>query len=208
MKEVIKVNRFTKKQAGIVGFALLFIVIGLVFFYIGRSSASHELDGKALTIANVQKETEEANAKLKEASDAYKEIEDKFKGAKVVIDIANTRKSDADRYQKEAEKYEKLAGEKKAELDKIESAIKEKKEAPIVLPAGNLTGGKDIPAGRYKVTKAGSRGSNFIINTASGDLKVSTIIHGGDHGVSEYIATIDSGDLLECHASFKFTPVE
>ncbi|MDT2260667.1 hypothetical protein P7H06_15715 [Paenibacillus larvae] len=46
MKEEIKVNRFTKKQAGIVGFALLFIVIGLVFFYIGRSSASHELNGK------------------------------------------------------------------------------------------------------------------------------------------------------------------
>ncbi|MDT2253342.1 hypothetical protein P7H09_19370 [Paenibacillus larvae] len=208
LKEEIKVNRFTKKQAGIVGFALLFIVIGLVFFYIGRSSASHELNGKALTIANVQKETEDANAKLKQASDEYKKIEDKFKGAQIVIDQANTRKSDADRYQKEAEKYEKLAGEKKAELDKIESAIKEKKDAPIVLPAGKLTGGKDIPAGRYKVTKAGREGSNFIVTSASGELKANTIVAGGDHGVAEYVTSIDNGDTLDCHASFKFTPVE
>ncbi|MEV3066285.1 hypothetical protein ABND35_22530, partial [Paenibacillus larvae] len=207
-KEEIKVNRFTKKQASIVGFVLLFIVIALVFFYIGRSSASYELDGKALTIANVEKETKEADAKLEKASKAYKEIEDKFRGAKVVIDIANTRKSDADKYQKEAEKYEKLAGEKKAELEKIESTIKEKKDAPIVLPAGTFTGGKDIPTGRYKIVKAAKRGSNFSIRTSEDRLKANTIIHGGDHGVAEYVATIDSGDTLECEASFKFTPIE
>ncbi|MEV2911708.1 hypothetical protein ABNF65_24625, partial [Paenibacillus larvae] len=135
-------------------------------------------------------------------------IEDKFKGAQVVIDQANTRKSDADRYQKEAEKYEKLAGEKKVELDKLESAIKKKKEAPIVLPAGKLTGGKDIPAGRYNVTKAGREGSNFIVMSASGKLKANTIIDDGSFGVSEYLATIESGDILDCEASFKFTPIE
>ncbi|QHZ52290.1 hypothetical protein [Paenibacillus larvae] len=208
MKEEIKVNRFTKKQATITGFILLVIAVGIAFFYVGRSSASHELDGKALTIANVQKEAEEAIAKRNYALDTYKEISEKQESAKKTIEEADKRKNDIDKYQKEAEKYEKLAGEKKAELDKIESAIKEKKEAPIVLPAGKLTGGKDIPAGRYKVTKAGREGSNFIVTSASGELKANTIVAGGDHGVAEYVTSIDNGDTLDCHASFKFTPIE
>ncbi|MEV2699475.1 hypothetical protein ABND67_21750 [Paenibacillus larvae] len=140
--------------------------------------------------------------------DTYKEISEKQESAKKTIEEADKRKNDIDKYQKEAEKYEKLAGEKKAELDKVESVIKEKKDAPIVLPAGTFTGGKDIPTGRYKIVKAAKRGSNFSIKTSEGRLKATTIIHGGDHGVAEYVATIDSGDTLECAASFKFTPIE
>ncbi|MEV2915405.1 hypothetical protein ABND93_22150, partial [Paenibacillus larvae] len=68
--------------------------------------------------------------------------------------------------------------------------------------------GKDIPAGRYKVTKAGREGSNFIVMSASGKLKANTIIDDGSFGVSEYLATIESGDILDCEASFKFTPIE
>ncbi|AXF39784.1 hypothetical protein LEY_23 [Paenibacillus phage Ley] len=44
--------------------------------------------------------------------------------------------------------------------------------------------------------------------SASGKLKANTIIDDGSFGVSEYLATIESGDILDCEASFKFTPIE
>lgn len=93
-------------------------------------------------------------------------------------------------------------------MDKLEPTLKEKKETPTVLLAGSLVGGKDVPEGRYKVVAASGKGSNFIVRSSTGKSKANTIIGNPPLGVKEYVLTIEQGDALECHASFKFIPIQ
>jgi hypothetical protein len=76
------------------------------------------------------------------------------------------------------------------------------------MPAGQLVVGKDIPAGRYKVTAIG-RGDNFFVYNSSGENLVNTIIYSNsDLGVPEYVTLLSDGDVVDAHSPFKYQPVE
>lgn len=78
--------------------------------------------------------------------------------------------------------------------------------SPLKLPAGVFTVGKDIPAGRYSATGS----SNFAVYTASGSLKVNTILSANPDDqveVSSYVCSLDDGDVIKAEGSDTFTPV-
>ncbi|AVF23502.1 hypothetical protein ERICI_03761 [Paenibacillus larvae subsp. larvae] len=50
--------------------------------------------------------------------------------------------------------------------------------------------------------------SYFIVRSSTGKSKANTIIGNPPLGVKEYVLTIEQGDTSECHASFKFIPIE
>lgn len=72
----------------------------------------------------------------------------------------------------------------------------------VKLPAGQFIVGKDIPAGRYKVTGT----SNFMID---GSTDVNTILKGPDDdlGVSSYVCTLSDGDSIKAEGADTFTPI-
>ncbi|WP_339147953.1 MULTISPECIES: hypothetical protein [unclassified Sutcliffiella] len=98
---------------------------------------------------------------------------------------------------------------KQSELDTIVGGIKEKKDAPKILPAGYFVVGVDIPSGRYKVTTNGTSGSNFVVYGSNGSLEVNTIISNrNDFGVKEYVVWLSDGMIIDASDTFKYVPVE
>ncbi|MDN7244657.1 hypothetical protein [Planococcus shenhongbingii] len=93
------------------------------------------------------------------------------------------------------------------ELGRLEQVIKKKKEEPISLYSGQYIVGRDIAEGRYQATNIGD-GSNFVVYSSSGDLKVNTILGGGNVGYGDYIFFAVEGDLIETSAQVKLIPVE
>lgn len=92
------------------------------------------------------------------------------------------------------------------ELEKLETGIAKKKEEPVSLIAGTFIVGEDVPSNRYQATNVGE-GSNLIVYSSSGELKVNTIL-GDDWGSGDYIFHAEEGDTIETHGPIKLIPVE
>lgn len=88
----------------------------------------------------------------------------------------------------------------------------EKEQAPTVkstpkkLSAGKYTVGKDVDAGRYKVTPVGE-GSNFVVYGGGDetDVTVNTIL--GQDGEPSYTFDCSNGDVIQTESTVKLTPV-
>jgi len=140
------------------------------------------------------------NNDLTEAREVISDADDK-EAQSVKLD------SDIDNKKKELDGVKKEVGAKQAELDKITNGIAAKKEAPIVLPAGQYIVGKDVPAGRYKATHV-DRGSNFFVYDSSGSAIVNTILGNSAVGSGDYVFFTEEGHVIESRAQVKLIPVE
>jgi hypothetical protein len=83
--------------------------------------------------------------------------------------------------------------------------VEEAKSKPITLDAGRFVVGKDVPAGRYKVTPRGA-GSNFVTYDTSGVPDVNTIL--GSNGVPSYTFAVDDGYIIESEEPVTLTKVK
>lgn len=93
---------------------------------------------------------------------------------------------------------------KTAELNKLQGDILVAKDNPITLPAGMFTIGKDIPAGRYRV----SGSSNFFAYNTRGSLIVNTILGNGYFASGDYICDLQDGYTVKNAAKTTFTPLQ
>lgn len=100
---------------------------------------------------------------------------------------------------------EKQVSDKNAELENLKSDIIKAKQEPKTYPAGMYTVGQNMPSGRYKVY-GGS--SNFTVYSASGSLKVNTILGDDKYSTPEYICNFNTGDVVNARSSFKIVEVE
>jgi hypothetical protein len=198
------------------------VVIGMVIFGfiygIGQSSAKEEIskekvnydelvsiiEGKEKEVKVVEKKLDsiekEYNSKETELEKAMEVVNNKQKVEDEIAKLDGSIKGKQD----EIAKLDADISKKQGELAAVTGQIKEKGEAPIVLPAGTFTTGKDIPAGRYKAEP--NRGSgNFFVN---GGMDVNIILGNGGFGEPEYIFSVQDGDEIEITLSVKFTPVQ
>lgn len=100
---------------------------------------------------------------------------------------------------------------KNKELDKLEKELAALKGEivkaqgkPIKLPSGYFYGGKDVPAGRYQVSKGKS---NFFVSR-NGRTFVNIILGGGSFGVDSYVFDLQSGDEIQTNSSVVLTPIQ
>jgi septal ring factor EnvC (AmiA/AmiB activator) len=210
-----KISKFGKKfwlkAAGIL------VGVSIIFSW-GSSSAKVDLgkekvsyDELVKVIGEKEKEVKVVEKKL---SDVEKEYDSKKTELEKAMEVVNNKQKVEDEITKldgsikskqdEIAKLDADISKKQGELAAVTGQIKEKGEAPIVLPAGTFTTGKDIPAGRYKAEP--NRGSgNFFVN---GGMDVNIILGGGDFGEPEYIFSVQDGDEIEITLSVKFTAVQ
>ncbi|SDJ26405.1 hypothetical protein [Salimicrobium halophilum] len=162
-----------------------------------------EIAGKEEEITALDKEIKAKQAEVDEINamiDGKKELENEISDIDGQLDAKK----------KEMEDLDGQLAVKKEELADMDTSIKEKKMAPVQLPAGHFTIGKDLPPNRYKVMPLG-RGSNFIVYSSSGSLLVNTILdRNGESGfgVPEYIFEATDGGTIESEESVKLIPVE
>jgi hypothetical protein len=210
-----KISKFGKKfwlkAAGIL------VGVSIIFSW-GSSSAKVDLgkekvsyDELVKVIGEKEKEVKVVEKKL---SDVEKEHDSKKTELEKAMEVVNNKQKVEDEITKldgsikskqdEIAKLDADISKKQGELAAVTGQIKEKGEAPIVLPAGTFTTGKDIPAGRYKAEP--NRGSgNFFVN---GGMDVNIILGNGGFGEPEYIFSVQDGDEIEITLSVKFTPVQ
>ncbi len=196
--------------------AVLLVICSISFYSIGKNSKISddlwaeskkkdvEISEKNKTLVRLEREINKNETKIEEQEADFKQLEDY---------LINKEKLDAETSEAEknletlnntiAEKQTEIDS-KNAQLDSLTSAIIKAKAAPVTLPAGQFTVGKDIEPGRYSV----SGDSNFQVWSSYGDLKVNTILGGGNFGVESYVCELNSGDKIEAGASNKYTPVE
>lgn len=152
-----------------------------------------QLETEQNKLKNKQEEVENAFALLKETDDLKAEVED--------------LKKEIDSHNKELETITADIEDKENELKSLEETITKKKEEPIELTAGEYIVGIDIPVGRYQTTNVGS-GSNFVVYSAAGSLKVNTILGDDLIGYGDYVFFAEDGDIIESAARVKLIPVE
>ena len=91
------------------------------------------------------------------------------------------------------------------ELERLTKGVATSKAEPRSIPAGEFEVGKDIDAGRYRITSTNGSNGNFFINNGSD----ANIIIGNDNfGTPEYIANLDSGDTIEQTVGVTYQLVE
>ena len=149
-------------------------------------TVNQELDERAVEFASLLDLADEEEALKKKVKSLKKELETK---------------------EKEKEDLNSDIKGKEKELSKMEDVITKKKEDPIELIAGEYIIGEDIPADRYQATNIGD-GSNFVVRSASGSLKVNTILGDSIVGSGDYVFFGDEGDIIETRAPVKLIPVE
>lgn len=216
MKKMIsRIKEMNKKNTVVfAGYLLCFVLIIVSYLLGANSAANKEMVAKKLSrddeYSRTVKELQEASDKLQNTKDEIKQQED------LVAELNDYKASreqktkeitslDADINNKTTtvSTLDNDIAAKSAELDSLKNAIKTTGEAPKVLPAGQFIAGKDIPAGRYTVTGKG----NFVVHSATGRLKVNTILGGGMFEDS-YTCYIDAGDELKLSSKDTFTPVQ
>lgn len=133
--------------------------------------------------AAIQTEKDKKDAELKEFAASIDTKKDKKEGE--LKDLENQIK------------------DKKGELASITGAIQEKKDAPIILPAGTFTVGKDLPEGRYKAVPNGGNGNFFINDGADANI----ILGKGEYYEPELVFDGYEGDEIKMTTSVKFIPV-
>ncbi|MFD1039258.1 hypothetical protein ACFQ3N_12770 [Virgibacillus byunsanensis] len=172
------------------------------------------------TIEDKENVLDEVEGKVQEANDKLDEEESKLNSKKdevdeifSLIDEKEVFSSDIEALQKEldnksteVDEISSLIEVKQSELEKIENSIVKKKAEPIDLLSGEYIVGSDVPAGRYQATNVG-RGSNFVVYSSGGSLKVNTIL-GDDWGDGDYVFWAEDGDFIETAAQVKLIPIE
>jgi hypothetical protein len=213
MKKVLK----SKRTWGIVG-----AIVSLCITYnIGQSGAQVTIDKEKVKydeitskikdvkveLDNAKYDLKDTKSKLAAEQSKLDEKKDKVTEVLALVDKSDKIKSDLSEATVNLDNYNKQISNKKAELEKLTSIVKAKKEEPKVLGAGQYIVGKDIPAGRYKATNVG-RGSNFFVFDSSGDNVVNAILGDGMVGDGDYVFFCDDGYVIETHAKVKLIPVE
>jgi predicted RNase H-like nuclease (RuvC/YqgF family) len=219
-----KVGKYKK-----VAIAVGIIIVLSIPYSIGSSTAKTELNGEKLKYEDIAKEIESAKKEIKK----YKaEVEDVEAKVKSVNDEYAKSQSEFDEAKKISSQKDtilaeiaKVSGElnskkneltildtnitsKRNEIASLDQVIKEKQEAPVMLPAGQFVAGKDIPIGRYKIVPVGD-GSNIAIYDSNGDILYHTIISSRpNHGVPEYVTSLLPDYKIDASAPFKYIPVE
>ncbi|MDG4657714.1 hypothetical protein P6P90_12155 [Ectobacillus antri] len=165
---------------------------------------------KEKTLASLKQEVTKTTDKLEGLNIEWKQREKEFADAKALVASKASLEAEITAKQNEvsgkAAELTKLASEveaKQAELQKLTDGITLKKQEPKKLGAGTWYAGKDIPAGRYKITG----NSNFVTFSASGKLKVNTIL-GSQWGIESYVADLADGDIIETHGGATFQAIE
>jgi len=211
MQEIItKTKGYIKNNYVVLIVGLALIILSCVISY--SSGKNAQIDAYILQeranadqrLGDVKKQLDDAKTELSSQQDVISELNE-YK--------ANKEAKNAEIEQLNASIQEKSnnittldndIAAKSEELEKLKNAIVKTGEAPKVLGAGHYTVGSDIPAGRYVVTGD----SNFVVYSASGRLKVNTILGGGRWGEESYTCQLDKGDTMELSSKDTFTPIK
>lgn len=186
-------------------FSIVIIIAIMISYTVGKNAKIKAEAISAVTqkIADSNKELQKLKDDISVQDSVLKELENY---------LANKSQKNAEIEQLDAQISEKSAknstldsdiSAKSAELERLTNAVVKTGEAPRTLPAGNYTVGTDLTPGRYSVTGR----SNFIAYSASGSLKVNTILGSGNFANESYTCTLNSGDILELHSQCTFTPI-
>lgn len=206
------------------------IILLVVSYGIGRSSASTELNGQKAKYDDivkktfsVQKDLTDVKKDVKEVQAKAKDLESQFDSRKAQFDQAAELAGKADSLQSDIDsKTATLNGitdkinssnsditAKQAELDKLTTGVKTKQEEPRTFSAGQYVVGKDFPSGRYKAVPVGEGSNFFIYDGSSSSAKVNTILgHEAGFSEAEYIFYCSENDIMETHSSVKLIAVE
>lgn len=221
MKEI----KLSKKAFLITILSSVAVVIAIFYiaFFVGQSNATTELNGEKLKAEQLQEKLNGLNDKISQQNDAYKTAQDQYNSFKEMhkAEFALAGKKDQLTAQ---------VGDAQSQLDSIKSEISDNqsklnslkgqvaqasgqltaaKSAPKTLQAGKYTVGKDIPAGRYKVTAIGT-GSNFFVYGGGDETNVlvNTILDTSAGGVSSYTFETSDGDVIQAESAVKLTPLQ
>ncbi|MFE8697932.1 hypothetical protein ACFYKT_16445 [Cytobacillus sp. FJAT-53684] len=214
----------------------MLLIVAMIFYSIGEKSASTELSNEKVKynelmntinkkqneLSTLEKKKDDLNSEIKAKTKENTTIASEVKENKTAFDEAmkiienkiaaleeiKTLENRASAKKTEINNLSNDIESKKSELASVSGQIKEKQGAPKKLSAGTFIVGKDIPAGRYKVTPVG-RGSNFAVYDSTGNIIENTIISSiPDHGVPEFIVYLDEVNIIKNHSPFLFTPIE
>ncbi|MCX2828587.1 hypothetical protein RGU76_03010 [Bacillus pseudomycoides] len=201
------------------------VVASTIAYNVGTIPGDAEVNGKVTTykslVSNIeQKEnlldkTEKELKTTKEGLDKLnaelKLRSAEFEGAKKLvgnkINIENeikNKQSELDGKKSEISKLDGDINAKKAELQKLTEGVVLKQQEPKKLGAGYWSVGKDIPAGRYKITGK----SNLFVYSSSGGTKVNVILGGGDFGLESYVVAIVDGDIIDTRGGATFQAIQ
>ncbi|WP_431803780.1 hypothetical protein [Halobacillus andaensis] len=157
------------------------------------------LEEQMKTLTDDIETKEEENKKLIE--ELQQQIKDKEKETGQEIDKFDSQLKEKNG---ELKQLEEDIQAKKDELKAVTGNVEEAKGEPVTLSAGFFDVGKDLPAGRYKVTPASGNG-NFFVNDG---MKVNILLGHDELFEEEYVFTADDGDVIELTLSATFTPIE
>lgn len=166
--------------------------IGLLFLLTGCSSITED-------------EYNDLSQRHEELQEKYVELENKYNNAikKEEIDELNRN---IEMLEETKVSLENDISDLQSEKNKLSESIIKIKGTPKTYPAGYLTVGEDIAAGRYKVYGGTS---NFIVYNSYGDLRVNIILSNTySWGVKEYIYNFINGDEVQAGSSFKLVAIE
>lgn len=188
-------------------------VLIILFYFVGSTTAKTALNEKTVSYNQLEKEIQKKKEELTTIQKEFDSIKASYEEAKKLVAEKEQIKGDIQIAQREhdstVEKMYKVSKDletKQAELEKVSNAIIAKQQEPKQLPAGHFTVGKDIQAGRYKVTPVG-RGSNYVVRDITGRLKVNTIL-GNDYGVPEYVVELEDQDTIQAESRVKYIAIE
>ena len=186
---------------------------------VGSYKAKAKLHGKEVDITGLENEITKLKSVREDAEEGKENAMEDYQSVLDMIDQRNALKSDIinaeaklqareDDFEKVDSNYKKIKNQIKSKenvLEQLSVQVQEKMDDPKILSAGQYTVGIDIPVSRYKATNIGS-GSNFVVHSASGDLKVNTIL--GADGSGDYTFYAEDGDILITEESVKLIPMK
>lgn len=230
-KEKLK-NKKTRQS--ILFFIVALIVVGGVLYGIGYAVATVNINGEKLTydglVAEIKLKKEEINELNAQYDDAEEQLDNKQEAlvqAQEIIDKSeqlqadfDTLQSDYDTKKSELESINKQISDKQEELASLEGKIVEQQEEnkreeikanTKTLSTGNYIVGIDIGEGTYNCTAASGNG-NFIVYSASGNLKVNEMFGTDTEWYTNSFnnLSLSSGDTIEIMGGLvvQFTPVQ
>lgn len=202
----------------------IFIVIAiLAALFIGGGVGTYEakakLHGKEVDITGLENEIKKLKSVREDAEEGKANAMEDYQSVLDMIDQRDALKSDIvnaeaklqakeDDFEKVNGNYTKIKNQIKTKenlLKQLSMQVREKMDDPKTLGAGQYTVGVDLPVSRYKATNIGS-GSNFVVHSASGDLKVNTIL--GADGSGDYTFYAEDGDTVITEEAVNLIPMK
>ena len=183
---------------------LLMVIVFVLGSTVGTYGQDYQVENKQTSIKSL---TKEVNSLQKEKDKLAKDNKETIALVKKRDSLEADVKELNSKYKKAETKYDVLKKKivkKEDLLDSMVTKVIFAKSEPITLSAGQYVIGDDIPADRYRVESVGE-GSNFVVESAEGDLKVNTIL--GSSGNKTYTFFGETGDNLETQSDIKLTPI-